>query len=104
MIRIHRESRFRDRLRKYRIFLDDIYIGDISHGEMKEFDIEPCHHTVYLKIDWCRSNKQDFDISPDELIEFDCGNSMNGFKILLVYFYITFFKNHYLWIKKRELE
>jgi len=99
MIRISRQTRYFDSLRKYKIYIDDIYCGDIEDGEIKELDIENGEHSIYLKIDWCRSKKSNFIVNSNELLEFNCGNSMNGLKCLFILIYITFLKNCYLFIQ-----
>jgi hypothetical protein len=99
MIRISRQERYFDSLRSYKIYIDNIYCGDIRNGEIKEFDIENGEHLIYLKIDWCRSKKSNFVVNNNELLEFNCGNSMNGLKCLFSLIYVTFLKNSYLFIQ-----
>jgi len=99
MIRISRQSRYFDSLRDYKIYIDDEYCGYISNGEIKEIDVENGEHSISLKIDWCRSNNLTFIVKDNELVEFNCGNSMKGLKRLLGLIYITFLKNNYLFIK-----
>lgn len=100
MLTISRNNLFRDELRGYKIIIDGNYCGSIKCGETKYIDIDPGNHTIYLTIDWCRSNKVDFDISENERIKFKCGNSMKGWRILFAIIYTTFLKNKYLWINK----
>jgi hypothetical protein len=99
MIRISRQTRHLDSLRSYKIYIDDIYCGDIKDGEIKELDIEDGAHSIYLKVDWCRSKKSNFIVNNNELLEFYCGNSMSGLKCLLGFIYISFLKNRYLFIQ-----
>ncbi|QVK19514.1 hypothetical protein KHQ81_00775 [Mycoplasmatota bacterium] len=101
-IKIVRKIEYVDKLRKYKVILDDSYIGDINSGEIKNFEVIPGRHTIYLKIDWCRSNKIDFYVSENEVIKFDCGSSIRGWRILINLIYITFLKNKYLWIKIKD--
>ena len=100
MIKINRKAEYVDRLRSYSVILDNNYLGYINGGEIKNFEVTQGKHTIYLKIDWCRSNKVDFYVLENEVIEFDCGNSMSGWRLLLGFIYVTFLKNKYLWIKK----
>lgn len=104
MIRISRQTSYPDSLRSYKIFIDDIYCGDIKNGEIKELDIENGEHSIYLKIDWCRSKKLNFIVNSNELLEFYCGNSMYGLKWFLIFIYITFLKNSYLFIQPNKCE
>jgi hypothetical protein len=102
MVRLSRQSRYIDKSRSYKIFIDDIYYGDIDDGELKEINTGAGQHTIYLAIDWCRSNKLTFNKDDNEVIELQCGNSMNGLKILFVYIFISFLKSRYLFIKFKD--
>jgi hypothetical protein len=100
MIRISRDSSYYDKLRKYQIFIDNIYRYDIIDGETKEIDITSGQHTIYIKIDWCKSNELNFSYDNDNnIMEIECGNSIKGWKRLILLIYICFFKNKYLFIK-----
>ena len=99
MITISRKRGYADKIRKYKVIVDNNYLGTINAGETKDFEVPPGKHTIYLKIDWCRSNKLDFNLSENEVIEFDCGSSLTGWRLFINIIYITFLKNKYLWIK-----
>ncbi|WP_310939626.1 hypothetical protein [Clostridium sp. SHJSY1] len=80
--------------------LDSKYIGSIYSNEKKSFEVSEGKHTLYVKIDWCRSKKVDFEAINND-IEFECGNSIKDFwHGALWMFYITIFKNSYLWLKR----
>jgi hypothetical protein len=64
-----------------------------------EFDIRPGNHQLHLKIDWCRSNIVNFETT-GSLVEFECGSNLRGIKLLLGFFYITFLRSQYIWLKK----
>jgi hypothetical protein len=79
---ISRSSRYwRDRIRSYRVILDDGQIGLIGSGETRDFIIEVGKHDLRLKIDWTHSQKIQFDIDEGELVQFKCqpnGNTFTG--------------------------
>lgn len=101
MIKLTRKCLYyRDKARSYKIMIDGKCYGKIKDGETKNIDIGSGHHTMYLKIDWCRSNKIDFHISDNEILEFECANSMNNWRMLFYLLYFTFLKNKYLTLKK----
>ena len=102
MIRINRINKYPDRMRNYKVVLDNNCLGEVGGGETKIFEVAQGKHTIYLKIDWCRSNKLDFYVSENEVLEFDCGSSISGWKILLNIIYIIFLKDNYLWIKMKK--
>ncbi len=101
MIQINRALDYNDRLRKYRIMVDDVCLGYIKNGETKKFEIPPGRHRIYLKIDWCRSNELEFILEKGEKAIFDCGNATKWYNVLL---YISFLKNKYLWLRKQGKE
>ena len=103
MIRLKRQSGYMDKIRKYKIFMDGVNIGEINDGEMKELNGSPGKHTIHLSIDWCKSNKLEITLKENEVLELECGNSMKGFEILLSYLYITILKNSYLWISEKNI-
>ena len=79
---ISRSSRYwRDRIRSYRVILDDGQIGLIGSGETRDFVIEAGRHDLRLKIDWTQSQTVQFDIDQGELVQFKCqpiGNTFTG--------------------------
>lgn len=101
MIRIKRDSGFADRLRAYKVVLDGEVIGEISNDQQIELDAAPGKHQIQLKIDWCTSNRVDFEKDQD-IVEFECGSSMRGFKILLSILYVTILRNQYMWLKRKR--
>lgn len=102
MINVSRQSTYYDKYRDYEIIIDGIRYGNIGDGETKEIDIVDGSHSIYLKIDWCRSNELIFIESKNKLIEFQCGNSVQGLKKLLTLLYISILKNKYLFIKCKD--
>ena len=102
MIQLSRQSTYYDKYRYYDIFIDVSLYGNIENGETKDIDIKDGDHSIYLKIDWCRSNELIFVESKNKLIEFKCGNSVQGLKKLLGLLYISIFKNKYLFINFKD--
>lgn len=98
MLRINRNYKYVDSLRKYKIYIDNEYSGSINVDETKEFNLNPGKHTIYCKIDWFRIDKliieENEDIKSLEVVP-----SMTGWKILLVIIYLTFLMKRYLWLK-----
>lgn len=98
-ISITRAQHYADRVRKYKIFIDDIYIGDIANNETKKFTIPQGQHSLYFKIDWCKSNT--LTITSDKNSKFfTVSPNATGWKGLFAIAYITFFKNKYLWARE----
>jgi len=103
MIRVTRGSVFRDLIRAYKIFINDVYCGDIMDDETKEFAVANGRHTVCAKIDWCRSNVLYVEVN-NSIVELEVGNSMKGWRFLLMSFYMTIWKDKYLWLRVKGIE
>ena len=99
-IKINRDSGYVDRIRAYHVVLDGEKITKISNGGSVELDVEPGEHELYLKIDWCRSNKINFSISEGQTKTYNGGSSLRGFMMLLAIIYVTVQKNSYLWLEE----
>lgn len=102
MLTVKRVKEFRDRIRKYKVMVDEKEVGQLGVGESIDVDITPGSHEVYVEIDWCRSKKLTIDYTEGETVILECGNSMGGFKILFSLVYVTALKDKYLWIKEVE--
>jgi hypothetical protein len=99
-ISLKREQQYADSLRKYTLFLDGKESGTISKDEEKKIQISPGKHNIELKIDWCTSNKLEFEIKPNQKLNFFCGSNLKGFKLFfLSLLYITIWTHDYLYIK-----
>lgn len=75
-IRLNRTSAYVNRLRNYSVVIDGQKVGTIADGESKAFDVSPGRHSIVTTIDWCSSPTITFDISDDEVKNFQAG----GFK------------------------
>ncbi|MCK4911596.1 MAG: hypothetical protein KAR83_08125 [Thermodesulfovibrionales bacterium] len=98
MINIVRGKSYVDALRAYKIILDGNVIGEIKNGQEIEFDLPPGKHEISLKIDWCGSNCIEFECDVDT-VEFECGSNLQGWRMLLVFIYIIFHRNKYIWLR-----
>ena len=54
-IKIHRPNKFIGRIRKFKVYVDDNKIGDVSNGETQEFQIAAGQHKIYCKQDFFNS-------------------------------------------------
>lgn len=99
VITISRDEGYADSLRAYDIVLDGRVAGHIWQGQTVELDISPGNHTLFLKIDWGRSNIVRFDMD-GRRIDFKCSSSLRGMRVYLAIFYITLFRNSYLRLRQ----
>lgn len=96
MLVIERGSGYADKIRAYSVVLDDDQIGSVGDGQTMEFELKPGTHTLYLKIDWARSNKVTFEASGNKTIRFKCGSNLRGAKVFLGVIYVFFLFNRYI--------
>lgn len=97
---IKRDSGYADAARKYKVVCNGKPLGKISNGETQEFSTEDTDLELFLKIDWCRSNKITIQLEPDQVKNIECGSSLRGGKLFLAIVYVFFMPHKYLWIKE----
>ena len=68
-----------DRLRAYKLVVDDKTIGRIKDGETKSFEIEAGSHEACLKLDWVRSDSLTFSVGAGEEIRLRCGQRVDDY-------------------------
>ncbi|MFS0861944.1 hypothetical protein [Fredinandcohnia sp. 179-A 10B2 NHS] len=76
-----RENQFANKMRKYKIFLNDEEVGEIKNGEQKEIKVQPGSYKVKLKIDWCESKEIQINAVEGQTIQFQCGSRLRGLKV-----------------------
>jgi hypothetical protein len=96
---VTRDSGYADRMRTYRILVDDREVGDLADGESETFDVEPGSHAMKITIDWCSSNTVTFALAADQQLLLECGSSLRGPKVLLTIFYLLFAREEYVWLR-----
>ena len=96
-LKITRDKGWADKLRSYKIIVDEKEIAEIKEGETVELDIDQGQHELYCMIAWCRSNKLTFDVnSLNEIKAFEVKSSLRGVKLLLCILYSSILRNSYL--------
>lgn len=98
-ITISRDSGYADAMRDYLVMLNDKEIGRLANGKSQTFTIPPGNHILKLKIDWCGSNTIELNALTNDNLQFQCGSSLRGLKLLFSIFYVIFAPNKYLWLK-----
>ena len=68
-----RREGFVDRLRSYRILIDQKEAGRLRRGESFEIAVHPGRHAVRMKIDWTGSPTVDVDVGENERVALECG-------------------------------
>lgn len=73
---LNRTSEYVNRLRDYGVYIDGKKVGTIANGETKEFSVSAGRHSIVNKIDWGSSRAITFEISDDDVKDFQ----VSGFK------------------------
>ena len=99
IVYLARIPQYQDRMRKYKVFLDNTQIGEIKQDETVKLVVEPGEHTLHLTIDWSGSNKLLFNANSNQEIYLECGNN-TGAKFWKLISAITVARNTYLYVKR----
>lgn len=91
---------YADRIRAYHIHLDGRSIGTIKAGGTCEFDIAPGSHSLEVRIDWCTSPLRMFQVKEGEVVEYECGSHLKGWRMFAALWYIALARNKYLELKR----
>ncbi|WP_088044252.1 hypothetical protein [Bacillus sp. EAC] len=97
---ISRTSQYVNKLRSYKVFIDSKVVGKIKDGERLTLEVAPGKHSIYLEIDWCKSNNIKFNSKQNEITQFNCGSNIKGVKILFTWCFL-FSKNKWVYLQKR---
>jgi hypothetical protein len=87
-------------LRSLAVFLDGEKVETVDEDGTVELMLSPGPHEIYVKMDWCRSNKLQFNISAREKVYLACQVPLRVWQHLLIIFYILFLFNKILAVEK----
>lgn len=90
------ESRWQDRMRDYRIVVNDREAVRVGNGSSAVFAVEPGRHTVHLALDWCRSRPLEVDVGPGQTVRLECGPNVKPFLALV---YAVFLFRRWMWLR-----
>jgi hypothetical protein len=91
-----KKALWQDRARQYNILVDGREVASVASGAAVEIEVEPGKHVVQMKIDWCNSQKFDVDVGAEQTVTLECGPNASPF---LALFYITLWKDKYIWLR-----
>lgn len=86
VIKIQRGSGYVDKIRNYKVFINNEQIGVISEGEIKEYNVSPGTHTVSTKIDWAGSKDIIVDLKENDIINLKVENYTAKHWLISIYF------------------
>ncbi len=97
---INRPKRWADKLRKYKIIVDEELLGVIKENQTLEFPIDKGEHEMYCQIDWCTSNSIRFESDEEnEVKTFRVESNLKGINYFFVRRLITQETDNYLSLK-----
>ena len=96
-----RKPQYQDKLRKYKVVLDDVQTDEIKQDQTLKIEVEPGEHTLFLKIDWASSNKLLFNAKLGEDVYLECGNNV-GANPIKMFIGLTFVRNSFLYLKRTQ--
>ncbi|WP_035058003.1 hypothetical protein [Andreprevotia chitinilytica] len=103
-LRLSRDQSWADWLRAYQIVFNGEIVGTIRHGETQDVVLPAGAGSLRMKIDWASSNTIEL---PDEangsVVACRCGSSLQGWRLLLSVWYITFGYRNYLWLRQIDV-
>ena len=85
-----------DRLRSYKIYVDNMLVGTIAPESVLEVEISSGNHLVHAAVDWCRSKPLNCNITQGQVAQIEVNNHWGA---LLSIWAITFGMGSYLKLK-----
>ena len=86
VIKIQRGSGYVDKIRNYKVFINNEQVGIISEGEIKEYNVSPGTHTISTKIDWAGSKDIIVNLKENDVVNFKVENYTAKHWLISVYF------------------
>jgi len=86
VIKIQRGSGYVDKIRNYKVFINNEQVGIISEGEIKEYNVSPGTHTISTKIDWAGSKDIIVDLKENDVVNLKVENYTAKHWLISVYF------------------
>lgn len=86
VIKIQRGSGYVDKIRNYKVFINNKQIGVISEGEIKEYNVSSGTHIISTKIDWAGSKDIIVDLKENDVINLKVENYTAKHWLISVYF------------------
>ncbi|MGD1083570.1 MAG: DnaJ domain-containing protein [Verrucomicrobiota bacterium] len=97
---IRRGTSYADRLRAYKVVVDDVVVATLRAGKSVTLPVTPGSHRLQLRIDWCGSEELLFDAQDGAAIEFECGSGLAGQRRISALAAIFRRTQDYLWLRR----
>jgi hypothetical protein len=96
-LKIIRHGGFADRLRSYKIFINDKHVGNVARNSVLDLEVPSGAVSVQARIDWAGSRPLVVDAAPSRTIEVEVSNHWGPFLALWA---VTFGCRSYLLLKQ----
>jgi len=83
-VSITRVSQHINRARKINIYLDNEKIASLKNGETKKLHLEAGTHTLFAKIDWCKTAPLEITITENSHFALEIGSDLNTLNPLAI--------------------
>jgi hypothetical protein len=90
-----------DRLRAYKIYIDKSFRSTIRAGGSQRIEVEPGHHTVRMRIDYCRSRPLDVEVGQGQVVILRCWPNVRAYNWP---FFATLGCSHYIALRNQTVE
>jgi hypothetical protein len=96
-------QRWPDRLRGYRLVVDGKSVASLKRGQSVSVPVQPGHHRIWMRIDWCRSRILDVELGDNERVVLTC---RSGVRLWLLLFpvYLTVLRARYISLEQERRE
>jgi hypothetical protein len=84
---------YTEHLHPFEVVIDEEVVGRLGPGESGAFEVAPGSHELFAKINWCRSEKVDVDLTGNQKVTFRCETRAN---LLTDGYWATFGRRRYL--------
>lgn len=96
MIILTRRNSYVDKFRKYELIIDGKKCGKIRNNSEIKINLTEGTHTLYLLIDWCKSNELVITINENEDVLLECYPNSKGKSIFKNLFSFLNNTSHYI--------
>ncbi len=98
---VRRDKGYADKLRKYRILLDGLEIGQLAEGTVLRQEVSEGPHVVEARVDWCGSQPLDLHAVAGEQVVV-VRSALRGWRVMLALFYVIFNRRGYLTLELQQ--
>jgi len=85
VIEISRTRQRANALRSIAVYVDRRKAGTVRLGSVVRFEVEPGTHEIYTRIDWQRSNSFIVHAAAGDVVRFECGSYLSGWKAIFAF-------------------